>query len=290
MDINLFHVFDTIYQEGNLTRAAASLHLTQPAVSNALRRLRKTFGDELFVRVGHQMVPTPLARRMIQPVREGLRQLAYGALMREKFDPAKARDTFRFSMGDLAEMMILPGLVPALANLAPDVALQCHLVPRRDLVRELTSGKLDFAVDDPAYSHPELENQRLAKDHYELVVRTGHPLVQGPPDLDTFLRLSHILVSRRREGAGHVDLALSRLGLKRRVALRTAHYLTALQLVESSDLVLTLPAGLATRFGLHGYPLPFEIPGIEFHLFWHPAVGEAPRHRWMRELIFARIT
>src|SRR5262245_22883138 len=147
MDLNLFVVFDVVYTEANLTRASEILHVTQPAVSNALARLRDTFGDALFVRSGRRMVPTAVAQNLIGPVRESLRRLKAGTDAQFRFHPATSDRVFHLAVRDVADSIVLPALVPRLRERAPKVRLQCHELERRELEPELAAGKLDLAID-----------------------------------------------------------------------------------------------------------------------------------------------
>lgn len=289
LDLNLFVIFDAIYAEGNLTRAGEIVGLSQPAMSNALGRLRRAFDDPLFVRTPSGMTPTPVARQMIGPARQALRLMADSIQQRDSFDPAAARQTFRLSMGDLTEARLL---VPLLAHLdahAPDVAVESFQVPRRDLLRELAAGSLDFALDVPLLSHPNVVHTALYHDRYVCVVRADHPVLGGELDLDAFVALRHIHISSRPRGAGHVDMALDRLGARRTIALRAQHYLMAPGIVASTDLALTIPLGFARTLSadhaVRILELPFEVPPLESHLYWHTSRQEDPSNRWLRETI-----
>lgn len=154
VDLNLFIVFDAIYTEANLTRAGQIVGITQPAVSNALARLRETFNDPLFVRTAQGMVPTPMAQNIIGPVRNALSLLRVSVQESRIFNPLQAVKTYRISMTDLTEAVILPPLFQRLRRLAPTVAIESFLSKRRETTKELAAGRLDFAVDAPLNTDP----------------------------------------------------------------------------------------------------------------------------------------
>lgn len=284
-DLNLFLVFDTIYTERNLTQAAKTLAITQPAVSNALARLRKLFNDELFVRTARGMQPTPVAESIAQNISDALGLFRASILEREAFDPALTERTFQFSMTDLTEAVVLPKLIPFFEETAPNVTLQSYYVKRQELLRNLSRGELDFAVDVPVVEDPQLCHESLFSDDYVCVLRHGHPALAKELTLENFLGLQHIHVSSRRKGLGQVDLALLRSDKERRIKLRVQHYRVAAAIVNTTDLALSLPRYLATKFDLAVRPLPFHVPQLDFHLYWHKQSDSDSSHRWLREAL-----
>lgn len=179
VDLNLFIVFDAIYTEANLTRAGQIVGITQPAVSNALARLRETFNDPLFVRTAQGMVPTPMAQNIIGPVRSALALLRVSVQESRTFNPAEAGKTFRISMTDLIEAVMLPPLLRRLRKQAPGVVVESFLCKRRDTTKELAAGRLDFAVDAPLNTDPQVRHVRLMDDRYVCAMRRGHPWKAG---------------------------------------------------------------------------------------------------------------
>lgn len=284
-DLNLFLVFDTIYTERNLTQAAKTLAITQPAVSNALARLRKLFNDELFVRTARGMQPTPVAESIAQNISDALGLFRASILEREAFDPALTERTFQFSMTDLTEAVVLPKLIPFFEETAPNVTLQSYYVKRQELLRNLSRGELDFAVDVPVVEDPQLCHESLFSGDYVCVLRHGHPALAKELTLENFLGLQHIHVSSRRKGLGQVDLALLRSDKERRIKLRVQHYRVAAAIVNTTDLALSLPRYLATKFDLAVQPLPFHVPQLDFHLYWHRQSDSDSSHRWLREAL-----
>ena len=245
LDLNLFLTFDTIYGERNLTRAARMLHVTQPVVSNALKRLRQAFDDPLFIRTPHGVEPTPVADAISGQVREALKILNGSLREGRTFEPRRSSRKFSVSLFDVNEAFLLPGLMERLAEEAPGVSVECLSVPRSELQRELASAQLDVALDVALFSVPELKRRKLVADRYVCLLRPGHPKGGRPLSLETYLELGHVHVSARRRGIGHVDRALERLGRSRDIRLRMMNYLAAPEVVATTDLALTLPATMA---------------------------------------------
>ncbi|NRH29885.1 LysR family transcriptional regulator [Pseudomonas sp. MS19] len=284
VDLNLFIVFDAIYTEANLTRAGQIIGITQPAVSNALARLRETFNDPLFVRTAQGMVPTPMAQNIIGPVRNALQQLRISVQESRIFNPLQASKTYRISMTDLSEAVILPPLFQRLRRLAPKVSIESMLSRRRDTTKELAAGRLDFAVDAPLNTDAQVRHVKLMEDRYVCAVRRGHPMAKDKISLDEYLALSHIHISSRRSGLGYIDLALGKMGIQRTISLRSQHYLMASTVLQNTDMAMTVPERFARNNDLHYIELPVkDVPSLETHLYWHESTDQDPANRWMRE-------
>lgn len=291
IDLNLFVVFEAIYREGSISRAANGLNLTQPAVSHALARLRERLGDPLFVRRGHQMVATPRARALADPVREALRGLQHCLTGEEAFDPSSARRTFVLGLRDGLEACVLPPLMRYIEQHAPGIEVQSVTVARRDLARELAVGRLDMAVDVQLPTAAEVQQQPLMDAHLVVLMRKAHPLARGTLTSKRYLGARHVLVSSRRRGPGLEDFGLAQLGLKRELGLRCQHYQAAFEVVADSDLLLTLPQMLASRLASKDRfvirKLPLALPLMGLYLYWHRDQHSDAAHVWLRD-IFAR--
>jgi DNA-binding transcriptional LysR family regulator len=284
VDLNLFIVFDAIYTEANLTRAGQIVGITQPAVSNALSRLRETFNDPLFVRTAQGMVPTPMAQNIIGAVRNALQLLRVSVQESRIFNPREANKTFSISMTDLVEIVLLPPLFQRLRRQAPGVKIESFLARRRETTKELAAGRIDFAVDAPINTDLQVRHVKLFEDRYVCVMRKGHPLAKDKLSLDEYLSLSHVHISSRRSGLGLVDLALGKMGLQRKVALRSQHYLMASEVMQQTDMAMTVTESFARRHNLHTVDLPVNtVPAQETHLYWHESTDQDPANRWMRE-------
>ncbi|WP_328189812.1 LysR family transcriptional regulator [Marinobacter sp. OP 3.4] len=290
LDLNLLHVFDTIYREGSLTRAARALHLTQPAVSHSLARLREHFGDPLFSRQGNRMVPTPLARRFVESMRPGLNQIHSAVNQFHAFDPASHRKTFALALRDVLESTFLPQLVRKLDDY-PEIEINSQRIARRDMESLLAAGKVDFAVDVLLPVSDQTAHERLRKDRLVVLARKDHPLATEPLTMENYLSAKHILVSSRSEGPGVEDFELSRLGLQRQIRLRCQHFYAACQVVETSDLLLTMPEAyarqIAARSDTRILNPPEGLPDVDAHLYWHRAYEKEPALIWLREQFHA---
>jgi len=286
IDLNLFVVFDVIYRERNLTKAAESLHITQPAVSNSLSRLRVAFGDKLFVRQSGSMVPTPLAENIIERIRMALVSLESSLNEYDNFTPGTSKRRFSFAMNDTSEAYLLPLLMEYLQREAPGIYVESYPIQRHDLAREFAAGQLDFALDVPLVNEPQITHQALAQDRFVCVARRDHPVVQGSLNLEQYLTLPHIHVSSRRRGQGYIDVYLNRLGLQRNIALRVQHSKTAPPIVARTDMLLTIPEKLANKHDLQVFELPFAVPNLDWHLYWPSNYSNDRAHQWMREVIF----
>ena len=286
VDLNLFIVFEAIYAEGSITRASLKMNLTQPAISHALNRLRQLFDDPLFERQGHVMVPTPLARSIIDPVRQSLRGFEVTLNGVERFDAASSERSFSLALRDVLEASVLPPLMARVAREAPAVGLNTLQVGRRELESELAAGTLDAAIDILLPLPNDIRRTLLATDRTVVLVRRDHPLVNGKLDLDAYLKLEHIQTSSRRRGPGLEDFELSRLGLQRRIRLRCQHYFAACRVASQSDLALTMPERLARvvnqQFGNQILPFPLQMPSLDIYLYWHANVDNDPASLWLR--------
>lgn len=294
IDLNLLVVLETIHAEGGITRAAEKLHLSQPAISHALARLRETFDDPLFVRQGNTMVPTPFARRLLEPVRESLRTLDEAFAGLERFDPATSRKRFTLGLRAVMEPAVLPALMQEILGAAPGVSVAAVRVDRRRVEADLASGALDIALDVLLPVPDAVRHVRLSSDRLVVVARHDHPGIGATLDLDAYLRLDHILVSARRRGMGLEDAALSRLGHQRTIRMRCQQYFAACRVVSRTDLVLTMPerqARITNReFDNRVLPLPIDGPSLDAYLYWHASADTDPANVWLRDRIGTAFT
>jgi DNA-binding transcriptional LysR family regulator len=283
IDLNLLRVFDAVLHEKGVTPAAVRLGLTQPAVSNALARLRKILGDALFVRTPRGMDATPFARELAEPVRQALALLESALAHGPGFDPASATRAFRFYMSDLGQIEFLPPLVERVQRDAPGVRLEAVALEIEDIADALAAGGLDLAVGFlPGLGAP-VRRQALFKDPYLCLMRADHEIKSL--NRKTFLSASHALVTYR---GGHrvIEEAMERAGVARRIALRVPHFTVVPMVLERTDLILTLPARVARVFERRGklkaLPPPVPIPQAEVAVHWHERFEADPGNRWLR--------
>ncbi len=286
LDLNLLRVFDAVLHEKGVTPAAVRLGLTQPAVSNALARLRKLFGDALFVRTPRGVDATPFARELAEPIRQALALLESALAHGPGFDPATSTRAFRFYMSDLGQIEFLPPLVERVQQTAPGVRLEAVALEVEDIADALAAGALDVAIGFlPALGAP-VRRRALFRDPYLCLMRADHPIATLTKK--RFLEASHALVIYR---GGHrvIEEALERAGLARRIALRVPHFTVVPMVLERSDLILTLPARVARVFerrgNLKALPPPVSIPPAEVALHWHERFEPDPGNRWLRDVM-----
>lgn len=288
VDLNLLRVFDAVLRERRVTAAAARLGLTQPAVSNALARLRQLFGDALFVRTPGGMDATPFARELAESVQQALALLESALARGVGFDPATSGRAFRFYMSDLGQIEFLPPLVERVRRLAPGVHLEAVAMEPEDIGGALAAGGLDLAVGFlPGLGAP-LQRKALFRDRYVCLMRADHPVIGRRLTRKRFLQASHALVMYR---GGHrvIEEALKRAGVARQIALRVPHFTVVPMVLERTDLILTLPSRVARVYERSGrfksLPPPVAIPPAEVAIHWHERFDGDPGNRWLRELM-----
>jgi DNA-binding transcriptional LysR family regulator len=289
VDLNLFRVFDAVYRSGSITRAAGLLRLTQPAVSNALTRLRAHFDDPLFVREGRRVVPTPFARGLADDVSRALASLGDAVRRGRAFDPATSTRRFVIAMRDATEFALLPPLVRELQRHGRGLQVWSTRLERSRLGRQLAQGELDFAVDLPLAVGDEVRQAELLRADLFVAMRTKHPLAARPLTIERWLGARHVVVSARPNGPVLEDLALQQQGLVRQVAVRCQHYYAACEVVAASDLLLTLPRyggdWIRSRLPLHFARTPLGIGPLPITLYWHHTAEEDPGNLWFRDLL-----
>ena len=298
LDLNLLRVFDEVMAERSLTRAARNLSLTQPAVSNALRRLREALGDELLQRAGQGLQPTPRALALWPSVRQALRQLQT-AIVPSRFEPAEANHTFVLAMADATAAELMGGLARRLQEQAPGVSVRVVPLTTRDPRRLLADGLADLALgyfpavltDLTARAQTgepvNFGHQRLYAGKYVCVMRRGHPLAEAPLTLERYCAARHLLVSFSGRPYGYVDEALSSLGRQRRVVMTVNQFFTAGRMVVNSDLLTVLPLHFVPTTGMAEQlvvrDLPLEVPPVHVEALWHERLEDPPAHQWLRQ-------
>ena len=288
LDLNLFRVMDAVYEHGGISGAARHLHLSQPAVSHALARLRRLWGDPLFTRQGNQMVPTELTRRVIGEVQAHLRGLHGLMAQADAFDPATLDMTLRVGLRDVLEAIALPPLVARLMQDAPKVRLSSVRVPHDALERSLTLGEVDLVIDRQRRVAGRIQGVQLADDALAVLMRADHPLAQQPLNLDDYFAQQHVMVALQPDRPDPLQAVWARLGRgERRVILQCQHYYAAARVVAASDVLLTLPRtyaeGLTRALPLTLHELPADVPPMGIWMYWHADRTDDPVHRWMRE-------
>lgn len=289
LDLNLLRAFDAIATEGSVTVAGERIGLSQPAMSNALARLREMFDDPLFVRTPRGMRPTPFAQQLAQPVRDALR-LIQGALQQHAgFDPGKSNNTFRLHMSDIGEMVFLPGLLARIKRDAPGVKIDVVRIPIKDVHGALEAGELDLAVGFLPGLTTGIQQQSLFSEHYVCMLRADHPVIGAKISAKQFRAAAHVLVSYAGTGHQVIEQTFIEAGLGGRIAVRVPHFLVVPMILARTELIVTVPSRVAAVFAQGGnfkvLPLPLAMPSFEVRLHWHRRFHQDPANRWLREVM-----
>jgi DNA-binding transcriptional LysR family regulator len=294
LDLNLLRVFDAVMSEQNLTRAASRLAMTQPAVSNAIRRLRDALKDEIVIRTAHGVKPTPRAESLWPAVRRALAQLQE-AVAPHTFDVSQATATFRLAMADATAALALPSLMRSIEKEAPGLSIRMMPLTTREPRPMLLRGDIDLAIGFfpgvvaqlSGEVATAIRHERLYSGKYACVMRRGHPLARGPLTVDDYCQAKHLLVSFSGRARGLVDDALARMGRERRILLTVNQFFTAGRVVANSDLITVLPRHLIASTGISDelvdLELPFDMPDVHVDMLWHERDARNLAHKWMRE-------
>lgn len=289
LDLNLLRVFDALMQEQNLTRAAQQLHMSQPAVSNALARLRTQLGEALFVRTARGMTPTLKAQAIHGPVRAALRLLQEGLALQSEFEPSVADRRFTLAMNDYAQFALLPELMARARAQAPHVVLSVQPDVADTLPARLAAGDLDLAIDYLHFDAAELVYEPLHEEDLVVIARRGHPAFAGGLTLASYQAGAHVTISTRAGRGSPLDIVLGSVKVRRRIELHVPYFLTIPVVVAQTDLLGTIPRRLAERFAaslqLQLAPLPFSMPPVQVSLIWHRQQEASQGLQWLRQQI-----
>lgn len=291
LDLNLLVVFDAIYAEGSLSRAADRIGMSQPAMSNALARLRAALNDPLFERRGNGMEPTARARQLVNPVRQALDVLQAGLATGSSFDFRTAQHTFSVATEDFGEVVIMPRLMNWLSNVAPSIQVRIASERAAAGINETRRGKLDLALDYIPVEDEQLAVEQLIAETRVCVARSDHPRLVEGMTLETYLSLRHIVLNRQIPGGAVVSRELARRSLVRQIAMEVPHYLSMPVILLQTDLVATMPRRvaqvIAENYALKMVKLPLDVPDMPIYMSWNKAQTSDPAHRWFRESIRA---
>lgn len=290
VDLNLLLVFDAVMTERNATRAGRKIGMSQPAVSNALNRLRHTLRDELFLRGPDGMRPTSRALELELPVRRALAEIEE-ALDPSMFDPSSAERTFTIATTDFATMTLLPYIAGYLMDEAPGVNF--HTVPIEGrLYEKLDAQEADYGLTALGEVPPRFGRLDIGTDKFVCMMRSDHALARHSTiPIDAYTEARHLLVTPRGDAHGFVDEELEKLGRERRLVMTVNNFGSVPMIVAASDLVATVPSKIAEKcthfFDLHVVPSPVQPPGniTGEVLVWHKRLTNHPAHTWFRNLV-----
>lgn len=284
-DLNLLRVFVAIYKTRSVSQAATEIGLTQPAMSNALRRLREQCEDPLFVRSSGAMEPTALAIALAPPLQEALRSIEICLANSTSFNPSTSNQTFRLLTSDVGERVVIPRLMLALKQVAPDVRIEAAQISHADYAHALRSGQADLAIGSITFLQSGFYQRHLFADRYLCIARKDHPQVHAPLTLDCYLAQDHV-VSTAGNTDNLVDDALTKLQRRRNVKLTVTRYHGSASIVAHSDLIATVPENAVTGMeNLQKIPLPIKVADARVCQFWHRRAHKDPANQWLRSLI-----
>lgn len=288
IDLNLLVIFDALMRERHVTRAALRIPMSQPAMSNALSRLRHLFKDDLFIRSGGTMEPTPRAIELGESVRQILRQTERLMSSDVNFDPATTQREFSARMSDLVGCLVLPGILSALASTAPGVTLDVlHMSPERT-IKALEGDLLDFGLSMQLQHASNIRSEKLFMDQMVCVMRANHPLSKGKLTLKKFLEAEHLRVAMSPTDIRFVDNVLADGGMARKVVAKIPHWLLVPPILRESNLIAVISGKLASRLPgepLEVRPLPFSSEPFSWDIYWHRRNDNSAAHQWVRSLI-----
>jgi DNA-binding transcriptional LysR family regulator len=290
IDLNQLVVFQQLIAQRRVSKVAESLGLTQPAVSNTLARLRRKFGDELFVRTPGGMVPTAFAEQLAEPVGQALALIQAGLNPHTRFDPASDRRTVTLAMTDIGEVIFLPALVERLRREAPGIALQTVPIIATSLRADMEAGKVDLAIGPLPQLQAGFFQRQLFRQRYVCLFRRGHALDRKRLSLAAFQAAEHLVVVSAGTGHGQVEERMRRAGVQRTVRLSVPHFASVGHLLHHTEMVATvterLAECLAEPFDLRFRAPPIDLPEIAINVFWHARVHRSPAHQWLRGVLF----
>lgn len=290
LDLNLLVALEALLAERNVTRAARRLHLSQPALSAQLARLRDVFGDPLLLPAQRGMIPTPRALELEEPLHRALERVREVVSAGVPFDPSTAELTVPIAATDYTQYAVLMPLLPVLAREAPGVRLAFRTLDGARLAAQMERGEVDVALMTPETAPPRLRSRHLFDEIYVAIVRKDHPLVGESLDLDTFCALDGIVVSPEGGGfTGPTDAALAAHGRLRRVTLSASNFLIVPEIVAHSDMAALVPERIvrdrADRLRIFDPPVP--VPGFGMAMLWHDRTANHPALRWLRSLLIS---
>jgi DNA-binding transcriptional LysR family regulator len=289
VDLNLLVALDALLSERSVTRAAQRMGLSQPAMSNALARLRDLLDDPVFVRKGQGMEPTARALELSVPVHRLLEDARQALARPRSFDPKTSAHRFHIESTDAVELSLLPQLAPGVARLGPHVDLVMTRATKTT-EEELRTGRADLYLGSWSKVPAHLHRHLLRQEGFACIARHGHPRTKKSRlTLRAYAELGHVIVAQNDCPGGASDTVLVDEGLGRRVSVRTPHVLVAARIVARSDAIATLPRGVALALAdllpIDVLRPPIDVSDVPIYMVWHPRTHEQAPHRWLRGLI-----
>jgi DNA-binding transcriptional LysR family regulator len=290
VDLNLLVVFDALLRTRSVTGAARALHMSQPATSFALNRLRKTFGDPLFVRTARGIHPTPFAEKLAEPLAGILDRIRSDLLQQPTFEPETVERAITLNLHDIGELVFLPAILKKISKVAPGIVIRTVNLPMTDLLLALQSGEVDLAIGHyPDLAGASLFQQQLFAHSFISLVRRNHPVVNTEMSRKQFSEGWHGVVHTAGQMDDTLEKELATQGLRRKVALRIEHYLAVPMILTQSDLIFTVPYAIGERLSKLGdiklVRTPFKAKPRVVKQHWHARFHHDPANQWLRRLV-----
>lgn len=288
VDLNLLVALDALLSERHVTKASDKVGLSQPAMSNALSRLRAVFADELLVRTATGMKPTPRALELVDPLRQLLRQVERVLESDSGFDPTTARRTFTIRMSDILACMLLPQIV-AQGRSSPGIGFNILHLPPSQTVDALERDEIDLAVSMGLDHSNAIRSHTLLRDRMVCIARKSHPIARKKSiTFDDFIAQEHMKVSMSPTDLRFVDDALGELGHQRKIALNVPHWLIVPHVLKKTNLLAVMPGHLAATLmdnELQMFDVPFKSEPFSWMMYWHRRYDQSNANRWLRDIV-----
>lgn len=293
LDLNLLLLLDGLLASGNLSATARGLGISQPSASAGLSKLRQFFHDELFVRTGRGLRPTPFAQGIENPVRAVIEKVKHEILRQPAFEPLESNRIFTLTMPDLGEVIFLPPIIAKIHAEAPRISLKCVDAPYADVAGALEDGAIDLAIGYfPDLLEPAVKSQLLYEDPMVCIARGDHPGVRDGMSVDEFLNLDHLVFEHQGRQESFVNWN-GEFGLKRHTLLQISHFMSMPRLVAATDMISVVPLSLASSFvqqyGLRIVEPPMVLANISLKQFWHRRMENDPGITWLRAIVSDRL-
>lgn len=292
LDLNLLPIFDAVFRHRSVRLAAVELSMSTSALSHALTRLREFLKDPLFYREGHKMCPSVYAYQLAPYIAESLAALNQLLSPVQPFDPLTSNNCFRIAVTDYTAFCVFPGLMNELQIKAPNLNFELCYLPHNPALIELLAGEIDLALSfsEPGeFKHPDLEETDLFSDEFVVISKKNRTSLS----LEEYLSSGHLVVTPWNEKQGLLDSHLARMGLKRRIAIKTPSMLGAPFIIAESELLMAIPSFVASKFeqaaGVITFKLPFMAPWFTVKIYSHKRSGKRLPTEWLKSMILKSI-
>lgn len=284
LDLNLVRVLVAIYETQSVTAAAERLDVTQPTISYGLSKLRRIYGDRLFLRSGQGVSPTSLAEQLYTTFRDALAAVEHTLEERAAFSPLTSRRRFRMAMSDIGVLIFVPLLLKRFQEVAPH--LEIEVIPLSDAIgEELATGRLDMAVGNLPQLSQQARHSLLFQEHYVCLMSAAHPGIGHEMSLSQFVTARHVMVTSPRSGHAHVEDWLTQMGVHRNIVAKVPHFTVLPELLSQSDLLVILPSRVANLYvsqgALKSVKLPVQLPAFQVQVHWHRRQDTSVAHKWL---------